>query len=458
MGRDFDVVFIGRFFLPTGPENCCVAVEDGRIVKIAKQLSAGYTLDFGHYLVLPGAVDTHVHFRDPGLTHKEDIKSGSTAAVFGGVTSALDMPNTDPPARTYNGLKAKWEGLRDRSLVDLGLFCEASPTTDFERARLLAIGFKAFLAPTTGGLGFKSLDSAKPVMEAALATGRPVSVHAEDPALFGRGERDETLAAHALARPPSAEANAITWLATQFDTTAVNIAHLSSAEGLKAAETSGFKGTLEASPHHALLDTDLTGLAAPAFAKTNPPVRSKADRTAIMAGLRGGRISILASDHAPHTAEEKTAPFAKAPSGVPGVETLLPLMMALAFNRQIDMQRVVDSCCRLPAERYGLMKGKIAEGYDADFAVFDPRDIKRIRPEALHSKCGWTPFGGMFAVFPVAVFLRGDEIMGEGQIRPARPPGQLLKPPGARREREEELEGPAPPPEDLGPDVGGEDE
>jgi len=439
MVRGYDVVFIGRFFLPTGPENCCVAVEDGRIVKIAKQLNAGYTLDFGHYLVLPGAVDSHVHFRDPGATHKEDVKSGSTAAVFGGVTSVLDMPNTDPPVRTYNGLKAKWEGLRDRSLVDTGLFCEAAPQTDFERAHQLAIGFKAYLAPTTGGHGFKSLEAAKPVIEAALTSGRPLSVHAEDPALLGKGDHDKSLADHANTRPASAEASAIRWLATHFDTTSMNIAHLSSAEGLKAAADSGFKGTLETSPHHALLDTELSGMPAPGFGKTNPPLRSRADRDAIMNGLRSGRISILASDHAPHTQEEKSADFAHAPSGVPGVETLLPLMMALAFNRQIDMQRVVDACCRVPAERYGLMKGKIAEGYDADFAVFDPRDIKRIRPEALHSRCGWTHFGGMFGVFPVAVFLRGDEIMGEGEIRPARPPGQLLKH-GARREREEPRE------------------
>ncbi len=434
MPRQFDVVFIGRFFLPTGPENCCVGVRDGRIRKIAKNLEADYTLDFGHYLVLPGAVDTHVHFRDPGYTHKEDVKTGSTSAIFGGVTTVLDMPNTDPVVRTYSQLKSKWEALRDRSLVDIGLFCEAASQTDFERARQLAAGFKVYLSPTTGERGFRSLEEARPVVAAALASGRPVSVHAEDPALIGKVEGATSLADHAAGRPSDSEANAISWLSANFDTRAMNIAHVSSAAGLKAAEDGQFQGTLETSPHHALLDVDMSGLTSPSHAKVNPPLRSKADREAVFAALRSGRISILASDHAPHTAEEKAAPFGKAPSGVPGVETLLPLMMAFGFYRQIDMARLVDACCRLPAERYGLPKGKIAEGFDADFAVFDPRDVKRVRPEGLHSKCGWSPFAGLFAVFPVAVFLRGDEIMGDGAIRPARPPGQLVRPAGAEPE------------------------
>lgn len=443
------MVFIGRFFLPTGPENCCVGVSDGKITKVAKQLTADYTLELGHYLVLPGAVDSHVHFRDPGYTHKEDVRTGSTAAVFGGVTTVLDMPNTDPVVRTFAQLKAKWEALRDRSLVDVGLFCEASPQTDFERARQLAVGFKAYLAPTTGEKGFRSLEEARPTIAQAIQSGRPLSVHAEDPGLLSKEEGAPTLAGHAAARPPDAEANAISWLAANFDTPAMNIAHVSSSAGLKAAEEGGFKGTLETSPHHALLDVDVKGLDAPSHAKVNPPIRSKADREAIFAALRSGKISILASDHAPHTLDEKAAPFGRAPSGVPGVETLLPMMMALAFYRQLDMARVVDMCCRLPAERYGLRKGKIAEGYDADFAVFDPRDVKRIRPELLHSKCGWSPFGGLFAVFPVAVFLRGDEIMGDGQIRPARPPGQLVRPAGVAPEPD-----PSPPgsPEDIGGD------
>ncbi len=442
-------MFIGRFFLPTGPENCCVGVRDGRIVKVAKQLTADYTLEFGHYLVLPGAVDSHVHFRDPGFTNKEDVRTGSTSAVFGGVTTVLDMPNTDPRVRTFAQLKSKWETLRDRSLVDVGLFCEAAPQTDYERARQIAVGFKAYLAPTTGEKGFRSLEEARPIIAQALASGRPLSVHAEDPALLSKEEVADSLAGHAASRPPDAEANAISWLSTNFDTPAMNIAHVSSAAGLKAAEENGFKGTLETSPHHALLDMDVTGLDAPSHAKVNPPLRTKADKEAIFAALRSGKISILASDHAPHTLDEKAGPFGRAPSGAPGVETMLPLMMALSFYRQLDLARIVDACCRLPAERYGLKKGKVAEGYDADFAVFDPRDVKRIRPESLHAKCRWSPFGGMFAVFPVAVFLRGDEIMGDGEIRPARPPGQLVRPAGVAPEPDHSPPGP---PEDIGGD------
>ncbi len=417
-----------------------MGVLDGRIKRIAKALDADYTLDFGHYLVLPGAVDTHVHFRDPGYTDKEDIKTGTTAAVFGGVTTALEMPNTDPIVRTHAQLKAKWESLRDRSLIDLGLFCEAAASTDFDKARTLATGFKVYLSPTTGERGFRSLEEARPVVSGALSTGRPVSVHAEDPAMTHRADDATTLGDHAASRPPDAEANAIAWLARNFDTHNVNIAHLSSAAGLQAAEENRFAGTLETSPHHALLDIEVQGLQSPAQAKVNPPLRARADRDAIFTALRSGKITILASDHAPHTQEEKSVPVGKAPAGVPGVETMLPLMMALAFYRQVEMQRVVDACCRLPAERYGLSKGKIAEGYDADFAVFDPRDVKRIRPETLHSKCGWSPFGGMFAVFPAAVFLRGDEIMGDGEIRPARPPGQLLRPASVAAEPEHAAE------------------
>lgn len=426
--KDFDVVFIGRFFLADGPENCCVGVRDGRIVRIAKQLEADYTLDFGHYLVLPGAVDAHVHFRDPGLTDKEDIKTGSTAAVYGGVTTALDMPNTQPPVRTSSNLAAKAAALRDRSLVDYGLFCEAHPSTDFESVAQKAIGLKVYLAGSTGSAGFPSLDDAQMAVTRATATGLPVTVHAEDPLKIDRDAQSDGLEAHDRARPAAAEASAIRWLCAQFDTRPMNIAHVSSAEGLEAARSGGFAGTLETSAHHALLDNGVTGLAKPAMAKTNPPLRPKGDQEAVFNALRAGVIQIMASDHAPHTVAEKSVDFADAPAGVPGVETTLPLLMARVFYKQVELARVVDVCCRAPAERFGLPKGQVAVGYDADFAVFDPRDVKRVRADTLHSKCGWTPFEGMFAVMPAAVFIRGDEIMAEGEIRTARPPGQLLLP------------------------------
>jgi dihydroorotase len=426
--KEFDVVFIGRFFVADGPESCCVGVRDGRIIRIAKQLDADYTLDFGHYLILPGAVDTHVHFRDPGLTEKEDIRTGSTAAVYGGVTTVLEMPNTAPAVRTSAGLTAKMAALRDRSLIDYGLFCEAHPSTDFESAAKLAVGFKVYLAGSTASEGYPSLDEAQMVVSRATATGRPVSVHAEDPAALDQSARPDDLEGHDRARPAAAEASAIRWLCDKFDTRPMNLAHVSSAEALEAAHNSGFAGTIEAAPHHAMLDAHVTGLARAAMAKTNPPLRSKTDQEAIFNAIRSGKVHIVASDHAPHTLGDKTGPFADAPAGVPGVETMLPMFMARVFYKQIELRRVVEVMCRNPAKRYGLPKGQIAVGYDADFAVFDPRDVKRVRADTLHSKCGWTPFEGLFAVMPAAVFVRGDEIMAEGEIRTARPPGQLLRP------------------------------
>ncbi len=426
--KEFDVVFIGRFFLADGPESCCVGVRDGRIVRIAKQLDADYTLDFGHYLILPGAVDAHVHFRDPGMTEKEDIRTGSTAAVYGGVTTVLEMPNTTPAVRTSAGLTAKMAALRDRSLVDYGLFCEAHPSTDFESAAKLAVGFKVYLAGSTGSEGYPSLDEAQMIVSRATASGLPVCVHAEDPAAIDQSARPDDLEGHGKARPPAAEANAIRWLCDKFDTRTMNLAHISSAEALEAAQNHGFAGTIEATPHHAMLDVQVTGLPRPAMAKTNPPLRSKGDQEAIFDAIGSGKVDIVASDHAPHTADEKAEAFADAPAGVPGVETMLPMFMARVFYKQIELQRVVEVLCRNPAKRYGLPKGQIAVGYDADFAVFDPRDVKRVRADTLHSKCGWTPFEGLFAVMPAAVFVRGDEIMAEGEIRTARPPGQLLRP------------------------------
>ncbi|OPX65813.1 MAG: dihydroorotase [Methanomassiliicoccales archaeon PtaB.Bin215] len=384
----------GKLFYQGRLQKACVGIEEGRIVSVRKVLRGDEHFDFGDRLVLPGAVDPHVHFRDPGLTAKEDFSSGSLSALHGGVTCVLDMPNTVPPVIDLSALKEKREAVSGRSWVDYGI--------------IAGIAHKIFLGSSTQSVLLREERDLARALDAVGKTGRPVSVHAEEDAMLLRRE-ERSLRDHEECRPRQAELAAIERLKRFKDRARMNVCHVSCPESLSSLRGCGL--TFEATPHHMLLDSSMD---LGAWGKVNPPLRRRADREALFHSFCRGEVPMLATDHAPHTHEEKERGFGEAPSGLPGVETGFTMMLALVKRGFLSLDVLLRSACYNPAMTFGLNKGEIAEGRDADLVVIDPREITIIKGRDMHSKCGWTPYEGREALFPQAVFLRGKLTLKDG--------------------------------------------
>jgi allantoinase len=407
--------------------------------------------------VLPGAIDVHVHSRDPGFPQKEDFGTLTAAAAAGGVTTVIDMPNTVPAVDAAGVLESKAALARGKARVDFGLWgLVRSSTTPDDLEGLAAagaIGFKAYLGYALS-LGRKqvhySLNLEDPDLEAppdygTLARlapdiarlGLPLVIHAEDPSILREFARPlESYSDLLAARPVEAEAVAIAAAAEIAGASGVrlHVAHLSSASGLAAAQEAiraGAPLSLETCPHYLWLcdeDFERVGTAMKIF----PPVRTSRDRDALVDGLRIGTITIVATDHAPHTDDEKATGFGDAPAGSPGVQTLYISSLELA-KRMGDVWLAPRWVSEAPAALAGLQgsKGMIAPGYDADLVIVDPRQPTRVRPEMMRSRQRHSALDGMEFGFTVReVYLRGVIVAG-GAGRRGRTAGRLVRP--ARR-------------------------
>jgi len=397
----------GKLFYQGRLQKACVGIEDGRIVDVRKVLRGDEHFDFGDRLVLPGAVDPHVHFRDPGLTGKEDFSSGSLSALHGGVTCVLDMPNTVPPVVDVTSLNEKREAVSGRSWIDYGIIAGISPKTDVASLGR-CVGYKIFLGSSTQSVLLREEMDLARALDAVGRAGRPVSVHAEEDTMLSRMD-ERSLRDHEECRPRQAELAAIERLKRYRERARINVCHVSCPESLSSLKGSGI--TFEVTPHHMLLDSSMD---LGAWGKVNPPLRRKADREALFQSFCRGEVPMLATDHAPHSPDEKERGFGEAPSGLPGVETGFAMMLALVKKGFLSMDVLVRSACSNPAATFGLNKGMITEGRDADLVVIDPREVTVIKGRDLHSKCGWTPYEGREGLFPRAVFLRGKLVLNEG--------------------------------------------
>jgi dihydroorotase len=407
---------------------CDVRTESGSVAAVADAVDADPAdriVDADGRLLLPGAIDAHVHFREPGDAHKETWTTGSRSAAAGGVTTVVDQPNTAPPTVTGAAFDRKAE-LATASRVDYGInggvTAAWEPESLFGRP-LFALG-EVFLADSTGGMGIDTDRFAAAVARAADADA-VVTVHAEDATRFDEAARDRDAGGTgrdadadcwSQYRSADAEAAAVEE-AVEIGTdagAAIHIAHTSTPEGVDAAVARG--ATCEATPHHLFLSrADASELGT--YGRMNPPLRSEARREALWSRLVDGTIDVVATDHAPHTTAEKETGLWDAPSGVPGVETMLPLLLERARRDEITYERVRDVTAANVARVFGLpRKGRIAAGYDADLIVVDPERSREIRGADLHSKCGWTPFEGMRGVFPSMTMVRGTVVYEDGEF------------------------------------------
>jgi dihydroorotase len=362
-------------------------------------------IDCTGLFVLPAAVDVHVHMRGGSQSAKEDWTTGSKSALAGGVTVVVDQPNTVPPLTTPDVFLAQVREAQAHSFCSFAINSGVTPDTPFEAmwaAGAMAFG-ETFFAPSSYG---EALDA--PALSHALgrirALGGLATIHAEG---VTPGQ-DTDLATHDTLRSSKSEREAV--IAVQASNPGgcrIHFCHMSTATAIDAA-----RGTVEVTPHHLFLSREKSGAADTRF-KVNPPVRSEKERKALFA--RWDRIDMIASDHAPHTKAEKALPFSDAPSGVPGVETMVPLLMAEVLDRRITLPDLIRKTSTAPAALIGIPPAGFAPGDRADFALY-PHTAVTVEPELLHSRCGWTPFEGHRAVFPRTVIQGGVVVYDQGEF------------------------------------------
>ncbi|UCE39140.1 MAG: dihydroorotase [Thermoplasmata archaeon] len=415
-----ELVIEGNALIDKEIVKCCIGVEEGKIKAIKKILKGEKHHDFGDKLILPGAIDAHVHFRDPGLTHKEDFGTGTTSCAFGGVTCALDMPNTLPPVTNILALEEKARNADMKAFVDFGLFAGVSLNCDIEALAKSAVGYKIYLATTTGDMLIDDYKALEGIFKDINETEKPVSVHCEDEALMDRTLNPDSLRKYLKSRPNICEESGIKKVLNNRGNAKAHICHVSTSEGARLIENESI--TSEVTPHHLFLNSNSD---IGALGKVNPPLRESKDQEALWNALSQGTIDIMASDHAPHTLDEKEQ-FETAAPGIPGVETMVPLMLYMVKQNKFQLERLVDAACKRPGEIFHLKKGRLAPGYDADIIMVDMRSEAEIKGKNLHSKCGWTPFEGFSAIFPRFTFVRGEVVIEDWELTGERGYGKMV--------------------------------
>lgn len=405
-----------------------VWVENGKIVQIAPEISLTdpsvppLEIDATGLTLLPGVIDPQVHFREPGLEHKEDLFTASCACAHGGVTSFLEMPNTRPLTTTQASLNDKLQRAANKCLVNYGFFMGATAENlpDLQEANPTP-GIKIFMGSMHGPL----LVDQSLALEAIFATGtRLIAVHAEDQERI-RTRREQFAGVTDPAVHSQIQDNQAALLATQLALTLANkyqrrlhILHLSTGEEAELLRREKPPWvTVEVTPQHLLLDTTAYERIG-TLAQMNPPLRSPKDNETLWQALLDGVIDFIATDHAPHTLEEKAQPYPQSPSGMPGVETSLPLMLTQAMAGRCTVAQVSRWMSGAVAQAYGIPnKGAIALGYDADLVLVDLNTYRPVRREELFTKCGWSPFEGWeLTGWPVITVVGGQVVYERGQL------------------------------------------
>ncbi|WP_299444538.1 dihydroorotase [uncultured Rhodospira sp.] len=415
----------GTVVTPAGAEAINVGVRHGRVAALGvpDTAPAAEVLDVRGLHVLPGVIDSQVHFREPGLEHKEDLESGTRGAVLGGVTAVFEMPNTSPNTDTPEALADKLARARGRAWCDHAFFLGATDANadrlgDWETLHGCA-GVKVFMGSSTGSLLVEDDD----VLRRVLAGGRRrVAVHAEDEARLRErkaiAEEKADPAAHPEWRDVETAARATRRLLTLARETGrrVHVLHVTTEEELPLLAEARDLASVEVTPQHLTLAAPDCYEGLGSFAQMNPPIREGRHRDALWRAVADGLVDVIGSDHAPHTREEKSRPYPQCPSGMPGVQTLVPVMLAHVHVGRLSLRRFVDLTSAGPARLYNIAgKGRIARGYDADFTIVDLNAERTIDTAWIASKSGWTPYHGMpVSGWPMMTVIRGRVVMRDG--------------------------------------------
>ena len=426
MAETFDTILKGATIVNhDGIGQRDIGIRNGRIAAIGSLSThmAGEVIDCTGLHILPGVVDSQVHFREPGLEHKEDLETGSRAAVLGGVTSVFEMPNTKPLTTSADALEEKIRRGRHRMHCDFAFWVggtrdNAKDVAELERLPGAA-GIKVFMGSSTGDLLVEDDDGVRSILK---NTRRRAAFHSEDE--FRPKEREGLRvqgdpSSHPVWRDETAALQCTERLVRiARDTGArIHVLHISTAEEIDFLKDHKDVATCEATPHHLTLSADdyktLGNLI-----QMNPPVRDKRHRDGVWKGIDQGIVDVLGSDHAPHTLEEKQKPYPASPSGMTGVQTLVPIMLDHVNAGRLTLERFVDLSSHGPNRIFGMArKGRIAVGYDADLTIVDMKRRETIAHEQAGSKAGWTPYHGKTVTgWPIGTFVRGIKVMWEAEI------------------------------------------
>jgi len=426
MSERYDLVISGATVVNhDGRRLADIGVTGGRIAALGDLSSAiaESRLDCAGLYVLPGVIDTQVHFREPGAEHKEDLESGSRSAVMGGVTGVFEMPNTDPATTSSAAFADKLARASGRMHCDFAFYAGGTRDNVGELRALEQLpgccGIKVFMGSSTGSL----LVEDDPGIEAILANiRRRAAFHSED---------EDRLKARAHLRIVGAPESHPIWRSVEVALNStrrlvrlarktgrrIHVLHVSTGEEMAFLAGHRDVASVEVTPHHLTLDeTAYARLGA--FAQMNPPIRDRKQRAAIWRGLAAGVADILGSDHAPHTIEEKSREYPNTPSGMPGVQTLVPIMLDHVNAGRLSIERFVDMTSHGPNRLFQIAnKGRIAAGYDADFTIVDLGARRQIANSWIASKAGWTPYDGVTVTgWPVGTIIRGRQVMWQGEL------------------------------------------
>jgi dihydroorotase len=427
MSDGFDLLIRGGTCVtPNGIGEADVGVIGGRVTAIGAlaNAKAAEVFEAKGLHVLPGVIDTQVHFREPGNEHKEDLESGSRAAVLGGVTAVFEMPNTNPPTTTRLALEDKLARAKGRMHCDYAFYAGATPENVGALGILEQIpgvaGVKAFLGSSTGSL---LLNREEDILAALKAGRRRMAVHSEDEARLRERKplaKEGDVRTHPFWRDVESariSTERVLKLAKQAGRR-LHVLHVTTEEELPLLAGARDIATVETTPQHLTLTAPECYERLGTYAQMNPPIRESRHRDALWRAVNEGLVDVIGSDHAPHTREEKEKTYPDTPSGMPGVQTLVTILLDHVNAGRLSLERFVDLTSAGAARIFGIAgKGSIARGYDADFTIVDVNAKRRIENSWIASKCGWTPFDGLATTgWPVATIIRGQTIMRDGGL------------------------------------------
>ncbi|WP_428151976.1 dihydroorotase [Brevundimonas sp.] len=427
MTQTFDLIVRGgEVANHSGRGMADVGVRDGKIAFIGDlgQASAGQVVDATGLTVIPGIIDTQVHFREPGLEWKEDLETGSRAAALGGVVAVFEMPNTNPNTTDPATLEDKLARARDRMWTDHAFYIggthgNAAHLGELERLPGCC-GVKVFMGASTGDLLIADDDGVREVLN---AVSRRATFHSEDE--YRLAERRELArtgdwTSHTDVRDAESaimSTRRLVRLAREVGKR-IHVLHVSTAEEIEFLADHRDIASVETTPQHLTLDGDEAYERLKGYAQMNPPIRNRHHIDGLWRGIQQGVVDVLGSDHAPHTKVEKAKPYPASPSGMPGVQTLPAVMLTHVAEGRLSLERFIDLTSAGAQRIFNIAgKGRMAEGWDADLTLIDLKAQRTIRHEDQASRCGWTPFDGFEARgWPMKTIVRGRVVMSDGEL------------------------------------------